>query len=69
LLVWLVQIAVISLIPGVSWQGHLGGFVFGVLCGLALRAGPRAFPYLAPLLLFLASAAVVVAAHPERFSM
>ena len=69
LIVWLVQIAVISLIPGVSWQGHLGGFVFGVLCGLAMRAGPRAFPYLVPLLLFLASAAVVVAAHPERFSM
>jgi membrane associated rhomboid family serine protease len=69
LLVWLVQIAVISLIPGVSWQGHLGGFVFGLLCGLALRAGPRAFPYLVPLLLFLAGAAVVVAAHPERFAM
>jgi len=69
LVVWLVQIAVISLIPGVSWQGHLGGFVFGLLCGLALRAGPRAFPYLVPLLLFLAGAAVVVAAHPERFAM
>ena len=35
--VWLVQVAVISLLPGVSWAGHLGGFLFGLPCGLALR--------------------------------
>ena len=56
----------ISLLPFVSWAGHLGGFVFGLPCGLALRAGPRTFPYLAPILLFVSAAAAVAAAHPMR---
>jgi membrane associated rhomboid family serine protease len=39
--IWLVEIAVISLLPGVSWSGHLGGFLFGLPCGLALRKGTK----------------------------
>jgi membrane associated rhomboid family serine protease len=37
LLTWLLQIAIISLLPFVSWQGHLGGFLFGLVCGVFLR--------------------------------
>jgi len=66
LIIWLVQIAIISLLPFVSWSGHLGGFVFGFACGLALRAGPRVFPYLSPILLFLSAAAGVLAVQSHR---
>lgn len=38
---WLVQIAVISALPGVSWAGHLGGLAFGLPCGFALRKGQK----------------------------
>jgi rhomboid protease GluP len=48
---WLVQIAVISLLPHVSWQGHLGGFLAGLPCGWSLRGGPRRFRLVAPVLL------------------
>ena len=65
----LVVIAVISLIPGVSWQGHLGGFLFGLPCGLSLRLRPRSFSYVAPALLFLAGILVTIAAHPGRFGI
>ena len=64
---WLLQVAALSLIPGVSWAGHLGGFLFGVPVGLALRAGPRVFTRAAPLLLAVALALVYITAHPERF--
>ncbi len=47
LLIWLGQIALISLLPFVSWSGHLGGFVFGLLCGLGLRQSPRRFTSIA----------------------
>jgi membrane associated rhomboid family serine protease len=64
---WLAQVAIISFLPHVSWQGHLGGFLFGVPFGFALRAGPRAFSYLAPVLLVGAAAIAAVAGHLVRF--
>lgn len=66
LMFWLVQVAVISLLPGVSWSGHLGGFVFGLPCGMALRQGPKFYSRAIPVLLFIAAALAVVAAHPGR---
>ncbi|WP_199745892.1 MULTISPECIES: rhomboid family intramembrane serine protease [unclassified Corallococcus] len=63
---WLVQVAVISLLPGVSWAGHLGGFIFGLPCGMALRMGPKVYSRAIPVLLFIAAALAVVAAHPGR---
>jgi rhomboid protease GluP len=59
LLTWLLQIAVISLLPFVSWQGHLGGFLFGLVCGLFLRL--RTFQYAAPLLIAASIASAVAA--------
>jgi rhomboid protease GluP len=55
---WLAQVAVISLIPGVSWAGHLGGFLFGLPCGFAMRAGTERFNTLAPVLLFVSAVLV-----------
>ena len=52
---WLVQVALLSLLPGISWAGHLGGFLFGLPCGLALKQGPAFFRYAAPVLVFLSA--------------
>lgn len=57
--IWLVQIAVISFLPGVSWQGHLGGFIFGLPCGFLLRDRARYFNVGAPVVLMLAVLAAV----------
>ncbi|QAT86154.1 rhomboid family protein [Corallococcus coralloides] len=65
-LFWLLQVAVISFLPGVSWAGHLGGFLFGLPCGMALRLGPKVYSRAIPVLLFIAAALAVVAAHPGR---
>jgi rhomboid protease GluP len=55
---WLLQVLVISFIPFVSWSGHLGGFLFGLPCGWAMRGSPERFGYAAPGLL-LASGMLV----------
>lgn len=67
LVLWLGQVALLSLLPGVSWSGHLGGFLFGLPMGVALRSGPRVFARAAPLVLAITAAVVYMAAHPERF--
>ncbi|WP_338865404.1 rhomboid family intramembrane serine protease [Myxococcus stipitatus] len=64
--IWLVQVAVLSLLPGVSWSGHLGGFLFGLPCGVALRQGRRVYALALPIILFLTAVVALFAAHPER---
>ncbi|WP_163998302.1 rhomboid family intramembrane serine protease [Pyxidicoccus caerfyrddinensis] len=66
LFIWLAQVAVLSLLPFVSWAGHLGGFLFGLPCGLALRMGGRVYARALPILLFLSLVVALFAAHPER---
>jgi membrane associated rhomboid family serine protease len=66
LFIWLAQVAVLSLLPFVSWAGHLGGFLFGLPCGLALRMGRRVYARALPILLFLSLVVAFIAAHPER---
>lgn len=63
--IWLVQVVVISLLPGVSWAGHLGGFLFGIPCGVALRLGGPVYNKALPLILFITAVVAMFAAHPE----
>lgn len=51
LMTWLIQIVIISALPGVSWQGHLGGFLFGLPCGVLLRDRARYFALGTPFLI------------------
>jgi membrane associated rhomboid family serine protease len=53
LLVWLAQVALLSLLPGVSWAGHLGGFLAGLPLGVSLRRGPEAFAAALPVTAFV----------------
>jgi membrane associated rhomboid family serine protease len=60
---WTILIVLISLIPGVSWAAHLGGFIGGVVLGLIIRLGVQLRPT-APFWLFdrLAVPCIVIAA-------
>lgn len=58
---WMIEIAVISLLPHVSWAGHLGGFLFGLLCGAVLRYAPRKLYALTPVLAAIASSVSLLA--------
>ncbi len=60
LVTWLVQVAVISLLPGVSWAGHLGGLLAGLPLGLALRRGPTVFARALPVIAFLLAVLLVL---------
>ncbi|MBN1442414.1 MAG: hypothetical protein JXA90_06870, partial [Planctomycetes bacterium] len=37
LLRWLIYIVVLSLLPGIDWSAHAGGFAAGALLGLTVR--------------------------------
>lgn len=56
----------ISLQEGISWQGHLGGFITGVLLGLMFAYAPRERRTLIQVVTFVALWAVFVAAIAWR---
>ena len=58
--------ALISFLPGVSWQGHLGGFVAGLACGLLLRFQGKRFSTLAPVLVGVTTIVALWAAYRPR---
>jgi len=56
----------LSFRPGISFGGHLGGAVAGMICGIAMMSPPQRrvpvmWTYLTPVLVGLASIAVSVA--------
>jgi rhomboid protease GluP len=57
----LVQAVMISLLPNVSWAGHAGGFLAGLVMGGALRFGRPVFDRASPVLIFLLAVLVVLA--------
>jgi membrane associated rhomboid family serine protease len=59
--VWLAQVVLISLLPGVSWAGHLGGFLAGGASGLGLRHSRTTFARTLPVVAFIAGVLVLVA--------
>ncbi|OUZ12601.1 hypothetical protein BHE97_02115 [Aeromicrobium sp. PE09-221] len=58
--------AFISLQPGISWQGHLGGFVTGVLLGLVFAFAPRERRILWQTLVFAALWILIIGATALR---
>jgi membrane associated rhomboid family serine protease len=59
----LVLTAVISLLPRISWQAHLGGFLFGLICGVQLRRDPDSFSTRAPIMVAFAASLALFAAY------
>ena len=59
--VWLAQVLVISLLPGVSWAAHLGGFLSGAVVGLAVRYRAVRFSRALPIVAFVCGVLVLVA--------
>ena len=45
---------------------HLGGFLFGIPCGIALRFGAKVYARAVPLLLAISVATALIAAHSPR---
>lgn len=66
--IWMVQIVIISLLPFVSWQGHLGGFLLGLPCGFLLQQQGKRFAAGIPVVVFAAAVLVVLGARMRGYS-